>query len=305
MKARQLDYKNIKKLKTSDIYDELRVVAFDDYVTAKQRFSKSDLHWKQVPRANNPKKPLQGKAVDLLSTIVFKLRKKEVITLNHNYLSRITNCKKDQNVNLLKQLADILDIKFHAKITIGGSTYYNCYVIKHTEAGRPIIENASVLLAQHHFVGTKAVTSTKKASAPIEEQAIEVNEKTECAEKIPSLYIYKEEVLENRSMISNSLFDNSNSSVETKTKDFAESKNIVAEEGDNAEATIHTLKPKKHSNSRKKPTNAQTKAKKAKTYRFDQFETPKPLNDFYPLKAEEGSELQVRSGRDFTLKAQN
>jgi hypothetical protein len=65
------------------------------------------------------------------------------------------------------------------------------------------------------------------------------------------------------------------------------------------------LKPKKHSNSRKKSTNTDIKAKKAKTYRFNQFETPKPLNYFHPLKAEEGSELQVRSGRDFTLNVQN
>jgi hypothetical protein len=112
--------------------------------------------------------------------------------------------------------------------------------------------------------------------------------------------------LKDRSNESNSFdFNNSNSSIETKTNDFVETKNIVAGEGGNTEATIHTLKPKKHTNSRKKSTNADTKAKKAKTYRFNQFETPKPLNYFHPLKAEEGSELRIKSGRDIPLNAQN
>jgi hypothetical protein len=112
--------------------------------------------------------------------------------------------------------------------------------------------------------------------------------------------------LKDRSNESNSFaFNNSNTSVENKTNDFVETKNSVIEEGVNTAATVYTLKPKKHSNSRKKPTNAETKAKKAKTFLFNQFKTPKPLKDFYPLSIEESSELQIKSGRDFTLNAQN
>jgi histidyl-tRNA synthetase len=120
------------------------------------------LHWYQIPRANAPNKLLQEKAVNLLSAIVSKLQNKEEVVLNHSHLIQITKCKKDQNVNLLKQLDDILGIKFHATITIRGSIYYNCYVIQHTEAGRAIIENASVLLAQHYFLGTKSVAPKKQ-----------------------------------------------------------------------------------------------------------------------------------------------
>jgi hypothetical protein len=298
--------KETQRLHRANIYDDSRVLDFDNHIKKKRRFSQSDLHWRQIPRANNPTKPLQNKAVNLLSTIVFKLQRKETIILNHNYLSRITHCAKDQNVNLLKQLADILDIKFHAKITMGGAIYYNCYIIKHTDLGRAIIENSALLLAQHHFVGKKSVTPIKQTSTLIEDKVIEVNKKSECAEKIPSIYIYKEEVLENRSKTSNSFnFNPSNSSVETNINNFVETKNSVIEEGVNTAATVYTLKPKKHSNSRKKPTNAETKAKKAKTFKFNQFTTPKPLMDFYPLTAEEGSELQIKSGRDFTLNAQN
>jgi DNA-binding GntR family transcriptional regulator len=148
---------------------------------------------------------------------------------------------------------------------------------------------------KHNIIFDSQITHNRKTKA--EQHPIQENLDTKELRELKSL--------KDRSMISNSLFDNPNSSTETKTNDSVETKNIVAEEGGNIEATVHTLKPKKHSNSRKNLTTAQTKAKKAKTYRFNQFETPKPKNYFHPLKAEEGSELQVRSGRDFTLNTQN
>jgi hypothetical protein len=156
------------------------------------------LHWEQIPRGNNPSKPLQEKAVNLLAVIVHKLQKTEVVTLNHNYLSRITKCGKDQNVNLLRQLDDVLDIYFHAKVTIGKTIHRNCYVIQHTEKGRAIIENPEVLLTQKHFVGNIVVSSIEKTST-------EDKKDTSCAEFFPSFSIYKEEVLENRSNKSNFL----------------------------------------------------------------------------------------------------
>jgi hypothetical protein len=181
------------------IYDKSRIIDFDQHRKNKERFRNNKLHWEQIPRANNPGKPLQEKAVNILATAVHKLRKMEIITLNHNYLSRITKCAKDQNVNLLKQLSDVLDISFHAKTTINNKIYRNCYVIKHTQKGRDVIENPKVLLAQKHFVGNKAVI-------PVEELSAEGNKDTSCAEFFPPFSIYKEEVLENnRSMKSNFL----------------------------------------------------------------------------------------------------
>jgi len=54
--------------------------------------------------------------------------------------------------NLLKQLGDILDITFHAKLVIGNNIYRNCYAIKHTEMGRALIENSDAVLTKKHFV---------------------------------------------------------------------------------------------------------------------------------------------------------
>lgn len=44
---------------------------------------------------------------------------------------------------------------------------------------------------------------------------------------------------------------------------------------------------------------------RAKLYRFKQYQEPKTLGDHYPLTAEDCSELQRRSGREFTLNAMN
>ncbi len=55
-------------------------------------------------------------------------------------------------------------------------------------------------------------------------------------------------------------------------------------------------------NERKKPTNAE---KKARVYHFNQYERPQNLGYHYPLSQEDGAKLQSLSGRDFTLQAMN
>jgi hypothetical protein len=150
-----------------NIYSESRVTNFDDYVKKKDRFRHTLLHWHQIPRANNPKKPLQEKAVNLLALIFYKLRKSEIVTLNHNYLSKITHCEQDQNVNLLRQLDDVLDIVFYSKVNINDQVFRNCYVIKHTQQGYPIIKTKAALLAQNHFVGKVAKSPKIKKSGGV------------------------------------------------------------------------------------------------------------------------------------------
>ena len=294
-----LDYTN--ELNRSNIYDQARIIDFDKHVKKQERFCYSKLHWKQIPRANNPNKPLQAKAVILLSTIVFKLRKKEVAVLNHNYLSRITDCEKDQNLNLLKQLSGVLDISFNAKTTINGKVCRNSYTIKHTAKGRTIIENPEVLLAQKHFVGKVAVT-------PIEQEAAKDKKDDTCTEFFRPSSIYKEKVLENNRSNESTFLDNSNSSIiQSKQSNFVEAKNTVLPEEGDQEEIIHILNPNKprksvkEVNQRKKPT----KVKKAKLLHFNQYNNPKNLADHYPLTTEDCSALQSKSGRDFNLNSMN
>ena len=289
----------------SNINTKSRVIDFDNHVKKKKRFSYTPLHWKQIPRANNPNKALQSKAVSLLSTIVFKLQKNEVVVLNHNYLSRITDCEKDQNVNLLKQLDDILDIEFNAKIIINGKVRRNSYVIKHTEKGHAILEKAEVLLAHKHFVGKVAVT-------PVEKTSTEGEKSSPCTEFFPPSYLYKEKVLENNRSSESNFLDNSDFSInQPKTSNLVETeKEVLAEEG-GGEATIHSLKPNKaqhsikSSNQRKNITNADIKSRKAKLLRFKQYAEPKNLADHYPLTDADCSILQSKSGREFETNAIN
>jgi hypothetical protein len=190
----------------SNIHDKARVLDFDKHIKKQERFRYTKLHWEQIPRANNPKKPLQEKAVNLLAVLVHKLRKSKVVVLNQNYLSRITKCGRDQNINLLNQLSDVVDISFHVKTTITGKISRNSYVIKHTEKGHAIIEDAEVLLAQNHFLGSVAVT-------PIEKPATDDQKDRARCEFIRTSYIYKEKVFENNRSRESNFLDNSNSSI--------------------------------------------------------------------------------------------
>jgi len=301
-KNNNLAYKD--DIDRSNINNRSRITDFDNHVKKQERFCYSRLHWKQIPRANNPNKSLQDKAVSLLSVIVFKLRRQKVVVLNHNYLSRITNCGKDQNVNLLKQLSDMLDVSFHAKISISGKICRNSYVIKHTEKGHAIIENAEILLAQKHFVGKMAV-------APIEKPATEEEKDDTSTEFFPPSYLYKEKVFENNRSNESIFLENSNSSIKSKTSNFIEIKNANLAEDGSHKATIHILKPNKNpqsiktTNQRKKATKADNKAKKAKLLRFNQYNKSKDLSDHYPLTTEDCSLLQSKSGRDFSTNVIN
>jgi hypothetical protein len=68
-------------------------------------------------------------------------------------------------------------------------------------------------------------------------------------------------------------------------------------------APIETVKFKKRlPNKRKKPTNAE---RKARVYHFNQYKEPKDLKHHYPLTKEDGGKLQIMSRRDFSLNAMN
>jgi hypothetical protein len=74
----------------------------------------------------------------------------------------------------------------------------------------------------------------------------------------------------------------------------------------NSKSSVCSKKPtklkKRLSNKRKKPTNAE---RKARIYHFNQYEEPKDLKHHYPLTKEDGSKLQSLSGREFSLNAMN
>ena len=74
----------------------------------------------------------------------------------------------------------------------------------------------------------------------------------------------------------------------------------------NSKSSVCSKKPvklkKRLSNQRKKPTNAE---RKARVYHFNQYKEPQNLNYHYPLIKEDGEKLQSLSERNFSLNAMN
>ena len=98
----------------------------------KARYRKSYINWDKIERANGEAvrekaKHLSKDAKAILAPVIQKLEKGERIFLNHKYISTITQCKRGQNRNILKQLETVLKITYHNSITIDGKKYRHCY----------------------------------------------------------------------------------------------------------------------------------------------------------------------------------
>lgn len=100
--------------------------------------------------------------------------------------------------------------------------------------------------------------------------------------------------------------ENSNSFLSSDTSNLAEVKKSVESENHPKETTITSLKVVKfRQNQRRKPTNAEQKAKRGKILHFRQYDNAQDLAYHYPLSAEDADKLQSKSGRPFTLRLQN
>ncbi|MBM3467633.1 MAG: hypothetical protein FJX70_07405 [Alphaproteobacteria bacterium] len=225
----------------------------------KALYRKSYIEWDKIKRANRKIKPIRQKsfflsspANKLLSAVIGKLRQGERVFLNHKYISTFTLVERRQNQNIIKELADILDITYHNSVTHNNKKYRYSYEFGYKQKN---LENNTCV-----------------------ENSIE----RKISRQNDPLYIYKENKdIEDIDLESNFL----QNSKEVKT------------------APIETVKFKKRvPNERKKPTNAEHKAR---IYRFNQYKEPQDLKRHYPLTKEDGDKLQILSGRDFSLNAMN
>lgn len=212
---------------------------------------------------------LSEKSKKLLRAILKKFFRGETVLLNNKYITEVTRCKADQNKNILAELANILDIKYFRLFKNNGVffSYHYHFQLQHG------------ILNELGLAGHKDIKSI--------------------AEFFPPSYINNKKA-----------FNKSNrSSVQAHESSFLQNSiSLVLEESIKQEETskIISLKHHKHiGNKRKKPTNAQIKAKKAKLYKFNQYKQPKSLGEHYPLNQEDCTKLQITSGRDFTLNAIN
>lgn len=227
----------------------------------KARYRKSYINWDKIKRANG--KAIREKANHLskdakaiLAPVIQKLEKGERVFFNHKYISTITQCKRGQNCNIIKQLESVLDITYHNSITVDGKKHRYSYEFAYY----------------------------KQEIVPQEENSI-------------AQFIERDESLNHSYQAS------SDTSIENK-----DIENIDLESNflQNSESSICPKKitriKKRLSNERKKPTNAE---RRARIYRFNQYKEPQDLKHHYPLTKEDGSKLQRLSGRDFSLNAMN
>lgn len=224
----------------------------------KARYRKSYINWDKIKRANRKIKPIRQKsfflsspANKLLSAVIGKLRQGERVFLNHKYISTLTFVERRQNQNIIKELADILDINYHNSITVDGKNYRYSYEFSYKQQN---LENNTCV-----------------------ENSIE----RKISRQNDPLYIY-----------------NKNKDIE-----YIDLKSNFLQ---NSESSIFPKKPTKlktrPANERKKPTNAE---RRARIYKFNQYKEPKDLKHHYPLNKEDNVKLQSLSGRDFSLNAMN
>ena len=210
---------------------------------------------------------LGEKAKKLLRAILKKLFSNRYVLINHKYITQATRCKSDQNVLILKQLAKILRIQFYRLYT----------------------NNKGTKFSRHYYIELHpAVIDELKDTGNLNSKFY--------PEKYRLTYINRNIFNKDKDIDLESNF--SQNSEEVKIEENREPQVAVF-----PLESINSVKLKKRlPNERKKPTNAE---KKAKVYYFNQYKEPQTLNYHYPLTKEDASRLQSLSGRDFNLNAMN
>lgn len=96
----------------------------------------------EIVRANDKSKTISVKAENLLLVLRKQILKnpEHTIFVDHFFLSDITNCRSDQNRNLLAQLADVLDFNYHSYIKFQGEGRAYGYIVKFTEKGAKLFD---------------------------------------------------------------------------------------------------------------------------------------------------------------------
>jgi hypothetical protein len=74
--------------------------------------------WNCITRADDKSKTISVNAKHLLGFLFDKLQKDDCIIINHDWISKVTGCKRRQNINLIKQLEDIFTFTYRTQITV-------------------------------------------------------------------------------------------------------------------------------------------------------------------------------------------
>ena len=250
----------------------------------KHQTANRDKLLKKLARANAKKSKQKYKktfvickqAVELADTVLKKIFSGKRVLLNHKYISKITECDStDQNKRILDQLANLLDIDYHRLAIVDGIPYNYHYSF---ELQPTIIEElkdaelwhlksmpAELRLSYNNRPHTSSGSKIDQRANPSQ------NSNFKAKRNIPSIDTKKEQV------------DSTNTKL--------------------ANVEPIQIKSSRPANVRKKATKTQ---RKARIYQLPpQFDKPKLLAEMEPITEKECTILQSKSGREFTLNAQN
>ena len=277
-KARELDAPNPRPI-FSNAYDY-----YIDYYSEEEEntFRIIKDAWVNISRSNNLSQKLTETELKLIS-LVSTLIKRSPLGLAYfslDYLCVKLGITDRQLRTVRKNINHIFSSRWRKATLINGSLKKNVYVFVYTLQGMNLL-GTSAKYYKSIKLGTPLPTSINK----------------------------DEKYINNRSSKSN-FYKNSDSLVLAETSEYAKPQEVRAKKECEANTTqtskIIPLKQHKRAlNQRKKPTNAEIKAKQAKFLYFKQYQQPKSLGDHYPLSQEDCVKLQITSGRDFTLNAMN
>lgn len=249
--------------------------------------------WENICRSNDPSHRLtetELKLVSLVSTLI------ERSPLGLAYFSLEYLCTKlnitDRQLRTVRKNTNHIFLSSWRKATrINGALKKNVYVFAYTPQGRSMISAST----KNHFAKISKMVDIKlNIQKKVQDFHLSTKhyESVKLGSPLPTSIYKDDKYIKDRSSKSIVLQKSSPLILE----DIVEQKEIPK---------LIPLKPKPIGNKRKKPTNGQIKAKKAKLYKFNQYEQPKSLNEHYPLSKDDCAKLQIASGREFTLNAMN
>jgi hypothetical protein len=248
-----------------------------DIAKGKTKYRKQYIAYDNLERANKPQNAtavtsvIGEKALKLVSVVAQKLKgERTEFIANSKYIAKITGKKRRQNINIINQIKDtVFKIIFYKKY----KNQRNCYVFTHLENTAKIYNSKVQNIAQLESIQTLL---------PSQIQGLYKNNNTKSIRS--NVHTHESIFLQN-------------------SEELGTQKNTEPQISIFPQEHVKPIRIKKRlPNDRKKPTNAE---KKARVYRFNQYEEPQNLNYHYPLNNKDCAKLQSLSGRDFNLQAMN
>jgi hypothetical protein len=273
-----------EQLKSAQVY-------YNDFHTDKRKskFNITQDDWDIIRRDNNPDKTLSEKPKKLLGK-VYKLieqNKDGKAWFSYETLKVTLDCKKRQVINILNEITHIVSYKWRKGVKIGGSRKDKVVVFEYTKNGRDILARPHIYYGNNCYTNVKACNLLRTSNKD-EKNILKTRSSVQAHEGANISQISK---------INNPSSETQNSVEIEKAVSVVENIALPTET-----AEVRKLRNAPPENKCKKPTNAE---KQAKLYKFQQYSQPRTLKEMEAITPTECFHVQLRSGREFNLNAQN